>query len=45
MDSQVQRETPEEDQRTYQVKRCDYNSKDEINSPNDVSNNNRKFYF
>ena len=31
--SQVRQETPEEGQRTYQLKCCDYNNKDEDNSP------------
>ena len=33
-------ETPEEGQRTYQLKCCDYNNKDEVNSLNILSNNN-----
>ena len=40
VDSRVWHETPEEGRRTYQLKRCDYNNKDEVNSPNILSNNN-----
>ena len=40
VDSWVWHETPEEGQRTYQLKCCDYKSKDEVNSPNILSNNN-----
>ena len=49
----VQHETPEEGQRTYWPKHCDYNNKDEVNSQNILSNNNislmenflKKFYI
>ena len=40
VDSQVWHETPEEGRRTYWPKRCDCNNKDEVNSPNILSNNN-----
>ena len=40
MVSQVHNETPEEDRRTYRPKRFEYNNKDEVNSPNILSNNN-----
>ena len=40
VDSWVQHKTPEEGRRTYQPKRCEYNNKDDINSPNILSNNN-----
>ena len=36
MGSQVQHETPEEGQRTYWPKCCEYNNRDEVNSPNIV---------
>ena len=41
-DSWVRHETPEEGRRTYQPNRCDYNDKDEVNSPNILSNNDTK---
>ena len=41
MDSRVQYETPEEGGRTYRLKRSGYNNKDEVNSPNILSNNNK----
>ena len=34
----VQHETSEEDQRTYWPKLCEYNNKDEVNSPNILNN-------
>ena len=40
VDSWVRSETPEEGRRTYQVKCCEYNNKDEVNSSNILSNNN-----
>ena len=38
-DSRVRCETPEEGRRTYRQKRSEYNNKDEVNSPNILSNN------
>ena len=38
VDYQVWHETPEEGQRTYWPKHCDYNNKDEISSPNILNN-------
>ena len=40
VDSQVWHETPEEGWRTYQLQYYDYNNKDEVNSPNILSDNN-----
>ena len=40
VDSRVQQETPEEGQRTYQLKRCEYNNKDEDNSPKTLNDKN-----
>ena len=34
VDSRVRLETPEESRRVYRPKRCEYNNKDEVNSPN-----------
>ena len=34
MGSRVSHETPEESRRTYQQKRCEYNNKNKVNSPN-----------
>ena len=45
MNSQVQYKTPEEGQRTYQSKYCEYNIKDEVNSPNIPSNNQYLIYI
>ena len=39
VDSWIRHETPEEGRRIYQPKRSDYNNKDEVNSPNILSNN------
>ena len=36
------RETPEECRRTYRLKRCEYNNKDENNGPNILNDN---FFF
>ena len=41
MDYRVPHETPEEGRRTYQPKHYDYNNKDDVNSPNILSNNNQ----
>ena len=38
--SQVQ-QTPEEGQRTYQLKHCENNNKDEDNSPRNLNNKNK----
>ena len=38
--SQVQQETPEEGQRIYQLKHCEYNSKDEDNSQKTLNDKN-----
>ena len=38
-DSQARHETLEEDRRTYRLKRCQYNNKDEVSSLNILSNN------
>ena len=35
--SQVRHETPEESQRTHQLKHCEYNNKDEDNSLNTLN--------
>ena len=40
VDSRAQHETPEEGQRIYRPKHCDYNNKDEVNGPNILTNNN-----
>ena len=40
VDTRVQHETPEEGRKTNQPKCCDYNNKNEINSPNILSDNN-----
>ena len=40
VDSRVRHETPEEGRTTYRPKRWDYNNKDEVNSPNILSDNN-----
>ena len=40
VDSQVQHKTPEEAQRTYWLKHCEYNNKDKVNSSNILSYNN-----
>ena len=40
VDSQIQHEIPEEDQRTYQQEHCDYNNKDEVNHLKIQSKNN-----
>ena len=42
-ESWVQHETPEEAQRTYRLKRCDYKNKDEVNCLNIL--NNDTFFF
>ena len=42
LNSRVRHVTPEEGRKTYRPKRCDYNNKDEANSPNIQSNNNKK---
>ena len=34
VDSRIRHETPEEGLKTYQLKRCEYNNKDEVNGPN-----------
>ena len=36
--SQVRQEAPEEGRRVYRPKRCEYNNKDEDNSPNNLDN-------
>ena len=41
--SQVCHETPEEGQRIYQPKCCEYNNKDEDNSPNVLSDKNNSY--
>ena len=38
VDSWIRHETPEEGRRTYRPKHCEYNNKDEVNSPNIQSN-------
>ena len=38
--SRVRHETPEEGQRTYRSKLCDYNNKDEVKNPNILNDNN-----
>ena len=38
-------ETPEEGRRTYRPKRCEYNNKDEVSSPNILSDNNYHVSF
>ena len=40
VDSQVRHETPEKGRRTYQLKCCGYDNKDEVNSPNIPSDKN-----
>ena len=40
--SRVQQETPEEGWRTHQPKRCEYNNKDEDNSPNVLNDKNHQ---
>ena len=40
----VRHETPEEGRRTYEPKRYGYNNKDEVNSPNILSNNKYKLF-
>ena len=42
VDSRVWHETPEGGRRTYRPKRCDYNNKDEVNSPNILRNSNNQ---
>ena len=39
VDSRLWHETPEEPRKTYRPKRCEYYNKDEVNSPNILSNN------
>ena len=38
--SQVRHNTPEEGQKVYRLKRCDYDSKDDDNSPNILGDEN-----
>ena len=45
VDSRVQHETPEESRRIYWAKRCEYNKRDEINSPNISSDKNIKVHL
>ena len=45
VDCRHRHETPEEGRRTYRSKRCEYNIKDKINSPNILSNNNTKIVY
>ena len=40
VDFRVRHESPEEGQRSYPPKRCDYNNKDEINSLTILNNDN-----
>ena len=42
VDSRFRQKTPKESQRTYRPKCSDYNNKDEVNSPNILSNNNHQ---
>ena len=42
--SQVWQETPEEGQRTYRPKHCEYNTKDEDNSPKTLNERNRSVF-
>ena len=37
VESRVWHKTPEEGQKTYQMKCCDYNNKDEVNSSNTLT--------
>ena len=43
--SRVRHETPEEERRISQLKRCEYNNKDEVNSSNILSDKNHSFDF
>ena len=38
--SRVRQETPKEGRRTYRLKRCEYNNKDEDNSPKTLNDKN-----
>ena len=38
--SQVRQEAPDEGRRSHRPKRCEYNNKDEDNSPNNLDNTN-----
>ena len=40
--SQVWQEVPEESWRIYQLKQCEYNNKDEDNSPNTLNDKKKK---
>ena len=40
--SQVQHETPEEDQRRYTLKHCEYNNKDEGSSPKTLNDKKKR---
>ena len=42
MSSRVGHKTPEEGQSIYRPKRCEHNNKDDVNSPNILSNNNHQ---
>ena len=39
-DFRVRHETPEQGRRTYRPKHCEYNNKDEVSSPDILSNEN-----
>ena len=40
VDIRVRHKTPDEGRRTYRPKRCDYDNKDAVSSPNILSNDN-----